>query len=90
MSKRIAGRGAASRVGDLASFVGKKVLLLCANYFYAGTLHSVNEETAELAEAQIVYETGPWNASGYQTAEKLPGDTWRVRLAALESYGPGK
>lgn len=90
MSRRIAKSTAPAATAGLVKLIGQKVLLLCANYFYAGTLRAVDAETAELEGAQIVYETGAWDAAQYATAEKLPGHLWSVRVESIESYGIGK
>ena len=74
----------------MEAFLGEKIFLLCANYFYAGKLVGVNESFVELEEAAIVYETGDWAASTYADSQRLPGKTWRVQLGAVESYGMGK
>ena len=76
--------------GGLEAMLGEKVILLCANYFYAGELSAVNADFVELKDAVLVYETGAWNTSGYQDAQRLPGKTWYVRTSFIESYGEGK
>lgn len=73
----------------LEKLLGEKVILLCANYFYAGKLTGVNEDFVLLEGAKLVYETGAWNTKGYTDAQTLPSD-WYVRLAFIESYGLGK
>jgi hypothetical protein len=74
----------------LEALVGQKVLLLCANYFYAGKLAQVGESSVELEDPVIVYETGAWDAKTWATAESLPAKRWNVCLSAIESYGIGK
>jgi len=74
----------------LESFLGQQVLLLCANYFYAGTLTGVNDEFVLLEDPSVVYETGDWNSPSYKNAERLPAKEWRVRTEFIESYGSGK
>ena len=76
--------------GGLEAMLGEKVILLCANYFYAGELRAVNADFVELKDAVLVYETGAWNTGGYQDAQRLPGKTWYVRTSFIESYGEGK
>jgi hypothetical protein len=77
-------------VVGLQSLAGEKVLLLCANYFYAGTLLAADESVVQLADASIVYETGSWDSKSYDTAERLPGKKWNVCVSMIESYGIGK
>jgi len=74
----------------LESLLGEEVILLCANYFYAGTLSGVNKTCVELTNAKLVYETGPWITKNYTDAQVLPGKVWRVQLAFIESFGIGK
>ena len=74
----------------LESLLGGKVLLLCGNYFYTGKLIGVNDDCVLLEEPSIVYETGSWEASTYQDAQRLPSQEWYVQRAAIESYGVGK
>jgi len=66
----------------LEKYLGEKILLLCANYFYTGILKGVNESCVLLEDAYLVYETGEWSASSYKDAQKLPG--------CIESFGAGK
>jgi len=43
----------------LVSLLGKSVTLWCGIYIYTGKLIGVNDDTVKLADAKIVYETGP-------------------------------
>ena len=74
----------------LDGLLGEQVLLICSAYFYSGKLTGVNDSFVELENASIVYETGPWNTSGYKDAQVLPGKTWNVQRSAIESFGRGK
>jgi hypothetical protein len=74
----------------LEELIGETVLLMCANYFYAGKLVGVNTNCVELAEAAIVYEPGQWSDKGYKDAQKLAAKKWFVSISAIESYGVGK
>lgn len=74
----------------LESMLGERVVLLCNIYIYAGILSGVNEDEVELKDAKLVYETGPWGDATWKDAQKLPGETWRVRTAHIESWGEGK
>lgn len=73
----------------LIALMGEKVLLLCANYFYAGTLTGVNDTQVELENAAIVYETGEWTAKSWKDVQPI-GTTLYVKIAAIESYCKGK
>lgn len=74
----------------LDALLGENVMLFCLNYIYAGKLVGVNEKFVKLEDAKIVYETGPFNTSGYKDAQNLPTKEWYVQLSAIESYGKGK
>ena len=74
----------------LEALLGENVLLFGLNYIYTGKLIGVNAAFVQLEEAKIVYETGPFDKSGYTDAQKLPGRAWYVQLSAVESYGLGK
>ena len=69
----------------LVGLLGKRVLLLCANYFYSGTLAGVNTTDVLLEDAGIVYETGPWNGKGFQDEQKVGGNMY-VRVDSIEAY----
>jgi hypothetical protein len=73
----------------LDSLLGEEVLLLCANYFYAGELIAVNGEAVELKDASIVYETGEWSAKSWKDAQKVGGSIF-VRTQSIEAYMRGK
>ena len=79
-----------SEVGGLESLLGETVILLCANYFYAGKLVAVNKEFVELESAKLVYETGSWDSVSYTDAQSLPGSSWFIQTPFIESYGRGK
>lgn len=70
----------------LEALLGQKVTFFCMNYFYCGELIGVNEHDILLKNAYLVYETGSFTESGFKDAQKL-GDEWRLRTAAIESYG---
>lgn len=74
----------------LEALLGEKVLLLCANYFYAGKLVGVNKSCVELESPAIVCETWAWDSESYADAQQLPAEKWYVQLNAIESYGLGK
>ena len=70
----------------LQSFLGKKITLFCGVYIYTGKCVGVNDTCVKLADAFIVYETGPLNARDWKDAQALPGD-WYVQVASIESFG---
>lgn len=74
--------------GDgLEALLDKDVTLWCINYIYAGKLVGVNEYDVILANPTVVYETGELTTKGFKDAQPLPAEEWRVRVAAIESYG---
>jgi hypothetical protein len=73
----------------IESFLGKRILLMCGNYFYAGDLVGVNDTCVKLDNAKIVYETGSWGSNQYKDAQALPSP-WYVSLQFVESFGQGQ
>jgi len=69
----------------LVGLLGKRVILLCSNYFYSGTLAGVNTTDVLLEDAGIVYETGPWSGKTFQDEQKVGGNLY-VRVASIEAY----
>lgn len=74
----------------LKALLGEKVLLICLNYIYSGTLKGVAEDCVALAEPAIVYETGEWAAEQYKDVQRLPCEIFYVNRSAIESFGKGK
>ncbi|MDE1766537.1 MAG: hypothetical protein KGI27_09765 [Thaumarchaeota archaeon] len=74
----------------LQSLLGEKVILLCNNYFYAGTLTGVNETCVQLTDPEIVYETGEWTAKKWANAQAFPAKELYVQTAMIEAFGRGK
>ncbi len=73
----------------LPGLVGERVILLCANYFYAGVLVGINAGCVRLDDASIVYETGDWGAKKWKLAEPI-GDAHFVFISTIESFRRGK
>lgn len=69
----------------LVGLLGKRVLLLCANYFYSGVLAGVNTVDVLLEDAAIVYDTGPWANKDFADEQKVGGSMY-VRVASIEAY----
>ena len=74
----------------LEALLGEKVLLMCANYFYAGKLVGVNKDFVQLEDAGIVYDTGAFDKTTYSDFQKLHTKIWYVKTAAIESFGLSK
>jgi len=71
----------------LEALLGKTVQLWCMNYVYSGKLVGVNEHDVILEDAGVVYESGELRGKSFKDFQLLPGKEWRVRTAAIESYG---
>ena len=69
----------------LISLLGNEVLIMCVNYFYAGTLVGVNDTCIKLTNVHIVYETGPFTGNKYKDAQKI-ADEHYIQIAAIESF----
>ena len=74
----------------LVSLLGERVLLMCAAYFYVGTLVGVNDTCVKLAAPAIVYDTGNWSNDGYSDEQSMGSEYHYVQTSAIESFGPSK
>jgi hypothetical protein len=74
----------------LEGLLGKRVLLMCAGYFYEGILIGVNRTCVKLEDPSIVYSTGAWSDKNYSDAQKLHAKEWYVRKNLIESFGVSK
>lgn len=74
----------------LVSLMGKRVLLMCAGYFYEGKLVGMNDQCVKLEDPGIVYSTGTWTDKNYADRQALHSDVWFVSLGLIESFGPSK
>jgi len=74
----------------LESLIGKRVLIMCANYFYSGVLTGVNATFVLLTDPAIVFETGEYGAKVFKDEQKLHAETWYIQTQAIESFGVGK
>ena len=72
----------------LKGLMGKRVLLMCSNFFYNGMLTGVNDTCVLLTDASIVYDTGPWDQNKYNDAQKLPKPVY-VQVSAIEAFMEG-
>ena len=73
----------------LFSLMGKRVLLMCANYFYAGKLTGFTDTEVLLEDPYIVYETGEWDDKKWAEAKPL-GRPIFVNRDFIESFFEGK
>lgn len=74
----------------LEGLLGKRVLLMCAGYFYEGKLLGVNDTCVKLSDPGIVYETGAFSDKEYKDIQKLHTDSWYVSTGLIESFGLSK
>lgn len=74
----------------LEALLGKRVLLMCAGYFYEGELVGVNSTCVKLSDPAIVYETGSFQDKEYEDIQKLHANTWYVQTGLIESFGLSK
>jgi hypothetical protein len=74
----------------LDALLGKKVILMCMNYFYAGVLEGVNSDFVKLSDPKIVYETGDWSSKQWKTAQSIDVGELYVRIPSIEAYAEGK
>jgi len=74
----------------LEAFLNQKVILFCANYFYAGVLTGVNKTFVKLTDPQIVYETGPFSDAKWKDAQSLNVPELYIRIPMIESFARGK
>ena len=70
----------------LESLMGRRVTLMCMNYFYTGKLVGVNATCVKLTDAFVVFETGEYTDKDWKDAQALPND-WYVQIGMIESFG---
>lgn len=70
----------------LLALIGKKVLVMCMNYFYTGELVGVNDSCIKLKDCHQVMETGSHNDLKFKDAQWI-GNDWYIQLSAIESFG---
>lgn len=69
----------------LLSLLGKKVVVYCLNYIYAGTLEGVNQSCILLKDGGIVYDTGAHDAKSFADFQKVKEPLY-VQTGAIESF----
>lgn len=74
----------------LEALLGRRVLIICAGYFYEGKLIGVNDTFVKLDDAAIVYSTGQWKDKAYEDLQKLHQKEWYVQRGLIESFGLSK
>ena len=76
-------------ISSFESSLGKRVVLFCGIYIYAGVLSGVNDDCVELQDPVLVYETGDLTSGQWKDGQTLP-QPWRVMRQSIESWGPAK
>lgn len=74
----------------LESFLGKRVFIVCMSYFYAGKLIGINDTCVLLEDAKFILESGSFEKSGYDMAEKIPGGKCYVMKDQIECFFESK
>jgi len=71
----------------LVGLLGQKVMLMCMNYNYAGTLDGVNDTFVKLSEkdAKIVYDTGEWTKKDWADSQSV-GQAIYVERSKIEAF----
>ena len=74
----------------LESFLGERILIMCAGYFYEGKLIGVNSTFVKLEDPSIVYTTGVWTDKAYSDIQKMGQKEWYISTSLIESFGKSK
>jgi len=69
----------------LVGLMGERVTFWCVNYIYTGKLVGINDDCVMLADASVVYETGPLIDKQWKDAQNLPHDCYLMKTA-IESF----
>lgn len=70
----------------LSARVGQRIAVLCARYWYRGTLAAVNHEAILVTDGYAVEETGSATAAAPVQEDKIPGD-FLLRVDFVEFVG---
>ena len=71
---------------NLETLKGKRVLLMCAAFFYEGRVVAVSDSEVTLESPAIIYDTGEWKNNGYESAEQMGEPLLYVQRQAIEAY----
>lgn len=66
--------------------VGQRVAILCARYWYRGTIAAVNHEVVRLTDGYAVEETGSATRETPVQEDQIPGD-FLIRVDFVEFVG---
>lgn len=70
----------------LESFLNKRIFVVCRSYFYAGTLTGINDTCILLEDARFVLQSGSFEGSKFDEAEKVKGGKIYVATNAIEAF----
>lgn len=73
-------------VSGMKSLLGERITVFCCRYIYSGKLVSVSDDSIELEDCGIVYETGDLKTKEWKDYQKLPNN-WHISLQSIESFG---
>ena len=71
----------------LGSMMGEKIVLYCSRYIYCGILTGVDEDSLQLKDCKIVFDTGAHDAKEWAISEPTLTSTWTVMRQSIESWG---
>ena len=70
----------------LDTLLGEKLLVMCNNYHYSGTLSGVNDIFIKLDNCSIVYETGEWTAAKFKDSQSLGANPHYIMIGHIEGF----
>ena len=68
------------------ALMGQVITIFSLNYIYTGKLIGVNDTCVLLESPSIVYETGGFDSTNWEDAQKLPNQIY-VQIGCIESFG---
>jgi len=76
--------------GGWESYIGKTLLFHCGSYNYLGRLVGVNGRMLELANAGVVFETGPYTGNCKKDFQPVKGGMVLLGIGFIEAaFEPG-
>lgn len=70
----------------LISLLGKRVMLFCMRFHYAGVLEGVNESCVKLSNAQIVLDTGLFSNNRFADAQVPYKAEFYVQISSIQMF----
>ena len=74
----------------LEFYLGKRIFIVCNNYFYVGTLTGINATCVLLEDPRFILESGNFEEKGIAYSEKIPGGKCYLMKSAIESFFESK